>query len=67
MPQRGRTTAGVIIAHIPKPHGQPGPASTRSETGPPAQVVKMNGEVAKDSMRDRFLSDVVSDMKTVKQ
>lgn len=55
------------MAQMPKPHGQPGPASTRSDIGPPAQVVKIKGEVANDNMSDRFFRDVVSEMKTVKQ
>src|SRR5687767_6278688 len=63
----GRTTTGVTMAQTPRPHRQPGPARAASAMGPPLQVVKMKGEVAKDSIRDRFLRDVVSDMKTVRQ
>jgi hypothetical protein len=65
--QRGNTTAGVTIAQIPNPQGHPGPSKTSFEIGPPAQVAKMNGEVAKESMRERFLREVVSEMKTVRQ
>ena len=40
---------------------------TLCESGPPNQVVIIYGEVAMESMSDRFLSVDVSEMKTVRQ
>lgn len=63
---RGVTTTGMMMVKLPKAQRQPGPESTDCATGPPIQVVIMYGDVAKESMRARFLSVEVSAMKTVR-
>ena len=65
--QRGVTTTGTRMVKIPNPHLKPGPARMASVIGPPIQVVTTYGELAKASIKDRFLRDEVSATNTVKQ
>ena len=60
-------TTGATIAHMPIPHRQPMPPapSTLSVMGPAAQVVKMYGVVANESMSARLFKVEVSAMKMV--